>query len=226
MNKRSACFVDESAQYAADLPAGDTTSLTLLARVRQSDKQAWGRLVQLYGPLVFEWCTRAGLKPVDAADLGQEVFTRVWTSFHTFRRDRPGDTFRGWLRVITKRQILDFWRRQQRQVNTQAAEPAELANLHFEFPDEDDPEVLAQDRRRLYSRAVELLRSDFEPITVEVFWRVVVQGEAPVDVAALLKVSVNSVYIAKSRVLSKLRAELSDEVDSARDGVRQDSRCD
>src|SRR5262249_2315434 len=83
------------------------TSLTVLARVRAHDETAWGRLVSLYGPLVYGWCLRAGLQAADAADVGQEVFAAVARNIPSFRRDRPGDSFRGWLYVITRSKISD-----------------------------------------------------------------------------------------------------------------------
>jgi RNA polymerase sigma-70 factor (ECF subfamily) len=192
-------------------PAGaaDETSLTLLSRVRQADQAAWTRLVDLYGPLVFDWCLRAGLKSSDAADVGQEVFTRVWRSVKEFRRERPGDSFRAWLRVITRRQLLDFWRREKRRPHVLDA--AAVSAWPDDFQDEEDAAQLAQDRLFLHQRAVALLRTDFEPITVEAFWRVVVEGELPRDVASRLGMSLNAVYIAKSRVLARLRVELADD---------------
>src|SRR5206468_3818201 len=36
--------------------AGQTTPLSLLQRVRGNDPEAWGRLVQLYRPLLLFWC--------------------------------------------------------------------------------------------------------------------------------------------------------------------------
>jgi RNA polymerase sigma-70 factor (ECF subfamily) len=79
-----------------------TTPLTLLERVRANDPEAWARLVALYRPLVLSWCTRAGVHAADAEDVAQEVFLAAAHALDHFRRDRPGDTFRGWLRVITR----------------------------------------------------------------------------------------------------------------------------
>lgn len=198
---------DGLGRSALDDHAKDTTSLTLLSRVRKADQLAWTRLVQLYGPLVFDWCRRWGLSASDAADIGQEVFTRVWGAIQDFRRDQPGDSFRAWLRVIARRQVLDFWRRQQRQPPLSPS--TDVVDQLPAFPHDDEGQ-LADDRRFLHGRALELLRSDFESITVEAFWRVVVDGRSPREVAEELGVSINAVYIAKSRVLTRLRAELSD----------------
>src|SRR6185369_14090212 len=91
------------------------TSLTLLQRVQASQPAAWERLVDLYAPLVLHWCRRGGLNGQDADDVFQEVFRSVAEHVGDFRRDRPGDSFRGWLRTITRNKVLDYFRRQQQQ---------------------------------------------------------------------------------------------------------------
>src|SRR5262249_14847420 len=88
---------DADLQHMSDWPA---PSLTLLQRARARQPAAWERLVALYAPLVLHWCRRAGLGDADAADVFQEVFRSVSEHLNEFRRDRPGDTFRGWLRTI------------------------------------------------------------------------------------------------------------------------------
>ena len=91
---------------AGDLP----TSLTLLDRVRGRDPAAWQRLVHLYGPLVQTWCRHWGVTGPDAEDVAQEVFQAVAAGVGEFRRDRPGDTFRGWLKGIVRHKLLDHLR--------------------------------------------------------------------------------------------------------------------
>src|SRR4051794_36638433 len=88
-----------------------STSRSLLRRMRADDPAAWERLVTLYAPLVWYWCQRAGLPLQDAADVAQEVFQAVATHVDHFHGDRPGDTFRGWLRRITANKVRDHFRK-------------------------------------------------------------------------------------------------------------------
>jgi RNA polymerase sigma-70 factor (ECF subfamily) len=76
----------------------DSLSSSLLERLREKDVEAWKRLTDLYGPLVYSWCRRADLAPADAADVMQEVFIAVSRAIKTFRRDLRGGTFNGWKR--------------------------------------------------------------------------------------------------------------------------------
>jgi RNA polymerase sigma-70 factor (ECF subfamily) len=187
------------------------TSTSLLERVQAHDAAAWRRLIDLYGPLVYHWCRRYALGPEDRADVFQEVFRAVASHITTFRKDRPGDTFRGWLLTITRSKVLDHFRRQQRQV--QAAGGSDAWQQLAQVPDPaagpaetDDPDQ----EHGLIRRALQLLQGEFEDRTWQAFWRATVEGQAPADVAAALGTSLNAVYKAKSRVLQRLRQELGD----------------
>jgi RNA polymerase sigma-70 factor (ECF subfamily) len=62
----------------------------------------------------------------------------------------------------------------------------------------------------VYRRAVELIRSEFEPRTWDAFWRSVIDGRPTDEVAAALGVSAAAVRKARSRVLHRLREHLGD----------------
>ncbi|MGH7136670.1 MAG: RNA polymerase sigma factor [Pirellulales bacterium] len=87
------------------------TSATFIGRVQGDDPRAWDRLVKLYGPLIERWCRRWGLQSHDVADVLQEVFQSLAVHVREFRKQRTHDTFRGWLRVITRNKVLDHFRR-------------------------------------------------------------------------------------------------------------------
>jgi RNA polymerase sigma-70 factor, ECF subfamily len=187
------------------------TSMTLLARIRSADvdQVAWDRLVFLYGPQIRIWVGRRGVTGSDADDVVQDVFQAVLNGLATFRRDRPDDTFRGWLHGITRHVLLRRAERIGREFPA-AGGTAALANLNTlpqETPDEPDP---AAELNALYRRGLELVRIEFEARTWRAFWEHVVEGRTPADVAADLGVSPASVRQAKSRVLRRLREELGD----------------
>jgi RNA polymerase sigma-70 factor (ECF subfamily) len=196
--------------------AGGGTSLSLLERVRTHDQDAWRRLVAVYGPLVYGWCLRAGLQPADAADVGQEVFTAVARAIGTFRRDREGDSFRGWLFTITRNKLRD--RTAAPGVVGTGGSDAQrrLGGLPADLePDEPaGPETAA-----LCRRALEAVRSEFEASTWTAFWRAHVEGDAPADIAADLGLTPNAVYLAKSRVLRRLREEFASLADFGPAGI-------
>jgi RNA polymerase sigma-70 factor (ECF subfamily) len=165
-------------------------------------------LVSLYGPLIYSWCRRAGVQPADAADLGQEVFRAVARKVGDFRHAGPGGSFRGWLRTITTNKLRDHARRVANGPAGEGGSDAQhrLLQIPSSQPEEDEC-LAAYDDRLVCRRAVELIRAEFEDTTFQAFWRVVVEDERPADVAAALGLSVNAVYLAKSRVLRRTREE-------------------
>jgi RNA polymerase sigma-70 factor (ECF subfamily) len=192
-----------------------STSRSLLERVRADDPAAWERLVALYAPLVYHWCREYGVQEHDAADIFQEVFQAVATHIGSFRRERPADTFRGWVRTITHNKVLDLFRRRGREPQATGGSDAQqrLTQTPAEVDASEDSSRDGAVERGLFRRALELIRGDFEERTWRAFWRTAVDGEPAHDVAAELGMSPGAVRVAKSRVLQRLREELGDLMD-------------
>jgi RNA polymerase sigma-70 factor (ECF subfamily) len=188
----------------------DITPLSVLERARTHDPKAWHRLVDLYQPLVRFWCGRTGLHGPDAEDITQEVFAAVAANLAGFRRDRPGDTFRGWLRIITRNQMLAHVRREQGKVQAEGGSDAWRKLQQF-------PDLLAgseaeeqTEMTQVYRRALEQVRAQFEERTWQAFWQTVIDGKSPAALTGLLEMSPASIRQAKSRVLRRLRDELGE----------------
>jgi len=193
------------------VPEGGT-SATLIGRLRADDQDAWSRLVRLYGPLVTYWAGRWGVAGPDAEDVSQEVFRAVAAGLAGFRKDRPEDTFRGWLRGVTRNKLLRHAERAGRQPRAAGGTEANLDLHGLADPlagpaDEPDPQAESD---ALHRRALDLVRGEFEPKTWQAFWATAVDNRAPADVAAEMGVSSAAVRQAKSRVLRRLREELGD----------------
>jgi RNA polymerase sigma-70 factor, ECF subfamily len=188
-----------------------STSRSLLAGLHANEPAAWDRLVDLYAPLVWHWCRTMKLPHQDSADVFQEVFQAVAAHLHRFRNDRPTDTFRGWLRTITTNKVLDYFRAKKRQ--PAAAGGSDARAWWAQLPDvllSDDAEDESNHCQELFRKALQLIQADFEERTWRAFWRVVVDGQRPQDVAEELAMSAGAVRVAKCRVLHRLRLELGD----------------
>jgi RNA polymerase sigma-70 factor, ECF subfamily len=187
------------------------TQRSLLERARARDPAAWERMVALYAPLVLSWCRSWGLKPEDAADVFQEVFQAVAAHLKGFRRERSGDTFRGWLRTIARNKANDFFRRKQRE--PEGVGGSEGQAILAQVPEElsaAEEEASVEAENALLHRALEMIRSEFEHRTWQAFWQTAVEGRSATDVAADLSMSPGAVRVAKSRVLHRLRADLGE----------------
>jgi RNA polymerase sigma-70 factor (ECF subfamily) len=194
--------------------SSSSISSTLLAQLQVHDTEAWRRLVDLYGPLVYHWCRRSGLRTSDAADVSQDVFAAVSGRITAFRRGGQNTTFRGWLWTITRNKIRDHFRVQGGQVEAIGGTDVQL--WLADIPDECTDSSIDEDRRELgglFQRALGMVQAEFEDRTWNAFWRIAVEGQDTADVAAELGISANAVRQAKSRVLRRLRAELGDLID-------------
>ena len=191
-------------------PAPSTgTSRSLLDRVRANEPVAWDRLVTLYAPLVLHWCRQCELQESDAADVFQDVFQAVAAHIGTFRKERPGDTFRGWLRTIARNKVRDHFRRLGREPGGAGGTDAQqrLLQVPDSTPSEDESSV---EEQGLFHRALELVRIEFTERTWQAFWRTAVEERSPGEVGPELAMSPGAVRVAKSRVLQRLREELGD----------------
>jgi RNA polymerase sigma-70 factor (ECF subfamily) len=189
--------------------AENITPLSLLERARGNDPEAWRRLVELYRPLVLFWCGRCGLRAEDAEDVVQEVFAAAAAGLGRFHRDRPGDTFRGWLRGIARNQALLHFRKNH---GRPLAEGGAEAQARLEgvvdplVPDEEEAAEVGQ----LYRRALDQVRAEFEESTWQAFWLTVIEGRSPAALAAELGMTAANIRQAKSRVLRRLKREVGD----------------
>jgi RNA polymerase sigma-70 factor (ECF subfamily) len=180
-----------------------TTSTNLLNRLRQPDgPDAWGRFVHLYAPLLLVWARRQGLREADAEDLVQDVLLKLLRKLPTYERGE-GQSFRGWLFRVIVRQCHDFRRRKATRALPAGAGLSEVVE---DSPVSDLEE--AEYRSLLVRRGLDLIRADFSETTWAAFLGVMVEGRAVGDVAAALHMTDNAVYLARYRVLTRLRQEL------------------
>jgi len=189
-----------------------STSSDLVSRLRARDGDAWQRMADLYGPLVFYWCRRAELRSDDAADVFQNVFAAVAAGIDDYQ-PREGGNFRGWLWTITRSKIIDHFRRVQR--DGEAAGGTAAQRQIGELPYQPAEQTDRQDRHELSAllhRGLEIVRAEFEDRTWRAFWRAAVEGDSTADIAAELGITANAVRQAKSRVLRRLRDELGEEL--------------
>jgi RNA polymerase sigma-70 factor (ECF subfamily) len=148
----------------------------------------------------------------EAPDVVQEVFLAVATHIGDFHRDRPGDSFRGWLWTITHNKIHDHLRRQKHRPKACGGSSADerLCRIPERLPSNPDAGPPSTDDAALVQRVVELIRPEVEDRTWRAFCRLAVDGQPGSDVAAELGMSLRAVYQAKYRVLQRVRQELHD----------------
>ena len=185
------------------------TSASLLLRIRdRGDHAAWSRFVEVYQPLIHGFARKHGLQEADAADLAQEVLRAVARSVGRLDYDPRRGSFRGWLFTVVRNQLHDFRDRQRRQVA--GSGNSGVQQLLNEQPTPGGPEA-DWDReyeRRLFTWAAEQVRPTVQPATWQAFWQTAVEGKGGQEVARALGLTVAAVYLAKSRVMARLKEEI------------------
>lgn len=193
--------------------AETSTSLLEILRDRPDDTH-WRRLVDLYSPLIRYWLGRHALLAADTDDLVQEVLCVVVRRMPEFHRQPRAGSFRAWLRTITANCLRDFWR--ARRIRPRATGDSDFQEMLEQLQDPNTGLSHQWDKehdRFVTQRLLQTLRAEFQEQTWSAFQKLVVEGQTPSEVAAELGITVNAVFIAKSRVLSRLRQEAKGLID-------------
>jgi RNA polymerase sigma-70 factor (ECF subfamily) len=186
-------------------------SLSLLDQLKQNEADAWDRLVRLYAPLVFHWCRRLNVPEQDITDIFRDVFYSLAKNISTFQKQKAGDTFRGWLRTITRNKVYDHFRK-----TGSWPQPAGGTDANYrlsQYPAEDLSDEFTEEEaaeHALFLRALDIIRAEFAERTWNAFWNVVVEGKSPTETGQLLGMTPGAVRVAKSRVLHRLRLQLGE----------------
>jgi len=193
------------------------TSLSLLVQIRQSsDHQAWDRLMGLYAPLLGMWLRKYEVQPSDADDIVQEVLMAVARDLKNFEPGGEPGAFRAWLRAILVNRLRGFWRARGRRPQAGGDSDIERKLQQLEDPASALSQVWNREHDQHVARQLlALVEPHFAPTTWRAFCRVALEGVRADVVASELGMSLNAVFIAKSRVLSRLRQEAGGLIDSA-----------
>ena len=178
------------------------TRNSLILRLKEpADAEAWFQFCEIYQPLILRIAKSRGLQTADASDLAQDVFIRVAKSVRRWEPDPNKGSFRCWIGTIARNLTIDFMRRQKRQP-VSANDPA-MQNLPERCAESDFYD--AEYEKQLFAWAAEKIKPSFQSNTWQAFWRTAVEQQDVSEVAESLGVSTGTVYMARSRVIAKLR---------------------
>jgi len=194
------------------MDAAQTTRYSLLLRIQDPQNHAaWVEFLAIYEPLVYRLARRKGLQDADARDLCQEVFRAVAGTARRWTPDPERGSFRGWLYRIARNLLVNSLRYQSRHGRaTGGSDIHRLLATQPEGADEDARDIDAEYRRRLFLLAAESIQRDFSRSTWQAFWQTAVLSREVAVVAAELGLSAGAVYIARSRVLSRLKSRVQE----------------
>jgi RNA polymerase sigma-70 factor (ECF subfamily) len=190
------------------------TRQSLLIRAQAGEADAWKDLLVLYRPLILSWLNRQGVPPCDLEDLSQEVLLSVVRYLPDYEHSGNRGAFRSWLRTIVCRRTADYWRTIGADTHAQGGSGATAALQDIADPESDLNRQWDEEHDRYVVRClVELVEEQFEPITLQAFRRLALDGVSGAEAAQELGLSVAAIYMAKSRVLARIRQEAEGLID-------------
>ena len=190
------------------------TRQSLLLRAQTGETDAWKDLTDLYRPLIIGWLNRQGVPAVDLEDLSQDVLLSVVTHLPGFRHSGQRGAFRAWLRTIVCSRTTDYWHALGAGTQGEGGSGAAAALQQFADPDSDlNRQWDEKHDRYVLDCLPDLVEEEFEPATLRAFRRLALERASGAEVAEELGLSVAAVYMAKSRVLQRIRREAEGLID-------------
>ncbi len=188
------------------------TRITLLVRIKNADDvEAWVEFAKLYGPVVYGFARKRGLQDADAADVVQDVLRSVARNADRMDYDPNRGTFRGWLYTVARNKIYNFLTATKRRARGTGDVNSQERLESIADPDDDaDHQWEVEYQRTISAKAMDRIRHEFQPNTWQAFWGTAVEGKNATEVGAELNLSAGAVYVAKSRVLARLRVEVQE----------------
>ena len=186
------------------------TRASLILRIAdRGDNQAWGEFVRLYQPAIYQLACRRGLQHADAEELAQEAMLAVSRAVQMWTPDPRRGKFRSWLARVTQNLWINF--RSRRKYRVWGTGNPEVHSLLDGIGDSNA--ALSQIfeleyRRAIFRIAAKQVQTEVNETTWQAFWLSTMDELPMAEVANRLNISVGAVYIARNRVVARLRAEV------------------
>ena len=184
-----------------------STRKTLLLRASAGVEEAWRELDGLYRPFVHDWFLRQHVTTADAEDLSQDVLKTLYQELPQFNHPGKQGVFRCWLRTVCLNRLLDY-RRRQRKSGLPVGGSQFLAILD-ELPDQQHVATIwdHEHHQALLRFLFKRVEHHFEEMTLAIFRRLTLDERTVQEVATEFSIATGKVYVARSRVLKRLRDE-------------------
>lgn len=184
------------------------TRPSLIRRVQAgTDADAWDEFSAIYRPVIVRLAVAKGLQAEDAEDLAQKVLMSVAKNIKRWKQDEKRARFRTWLQRVVRNATLNALTRAPKDAAIGGAAAFEVL---AELPQRDSEAFDREWRRETLQWAAQQVRDDFQPATWDAFWLTAVEGESPEAAAARTGKSIGAVYIARTRVMQRIRAKVEE----------------
>jgi RNA polymerase sigma factor (sigma-70 family) len=185
----------------------ETRASLILRLPSNEDAEAWREFVAIYEPFVYRFARRSGFQDADARELVQNVLLAVVKAVDRWQTDPERARFRSWLFKIARNQFLDLLKKKNRRP-VRSGSSSVLDLLERQPAPDVAGELALEHRRELFRWAAARVKETVRPATWRAFWMTSVEHHSVEDAAQALGLTPGAVYIARSRVLTRLRDEV------------------
>ena len=173
----------------------------LLRAAAKGDSGAFSAIVEKYQDMVYRTAFRMVGNAVDAQDLSQEAFLRIWRNLSSFSGD---SAFSTWLYRVTTNLCIDFLRGQKKTVSLTLMQ--EEAQWDMEDPQPSpEAQLLVREQQLAIQTAMEAL----EPEARQILILRAVDACSYEEIGEILQMPVGTVKSRLSRARSQLRKKLN-----------------
>jgi RNA polymerase sigma factor (sigma-70 family) len=182
-----------------------TTTRILDGLKTSQDAAVWQKFCDHFHPVIVIFAKHLGLSAADAEDAAQETTLAFLKAYRGGKYDRQKGRLGDWLFGIARNVILDFRKRLPRE---RLVADDSAGTSYWNLVEDPNTAKVSWDthwRRMVLAACLEQVRKELDPAVFEAFRLYALEDKPVKEVAVQLTMSHNAVYIAKSRVLSRLR---------------------
>ncbi|MCR9217810.1 MAG: sigma-70 family RNA polymerase sigma factor [bacterium] len=191
-----------------------TTTLLLSRLHDDADEEAWNLFDRRFRKVLVATAGRLGLNASDAEDAAQETMLQALRDYRAGRYDRTRGRLSSWILGIAHHRISDAKRRGNRSTSRpDHANDCDEAALSDAFECELE--------REIFNQAWEMVRDESQMAsnTLLAFELTAIRGVPAGEAARQSEMTVEQVYVARTRVAKRLREVVEDLDRAVRDGL-------
>jgi RNA polymerase sigma factor (sigma-70 family) len=194
------------------MPSSPETRPSLMLRLLNArDEAAWTEFLAIYEPLILRLLRKHNLQDSDARDVCQQVLAAVACDLDQWKSDGAAASFRRWLSQIARHRVIKFLTRQRPwAVATGGTDAHELMAAQPDSQESLTAEFEVEYRQQLLLCAAAQIRGEFRESTWLAFWKTCIDGRGVADVADELGMTAGNVYVARSRIMARLRTRVTE----------------
>jgi RNA polymerase sigma factor (sigma-70 family) len=190
-------------------PMPPDTRHSLIQRLQDGgDNAAWEEFASIYRPVIVRIALRKQMQFDDAEDLAQQVLLLVLKNINKWKSDPARARFRTWLQTVVRNATMNALSRRPKDQASGGTDS--LQQLHQRPDKADSLSFDLEWQREILRWVAQQVRGEFESTTWTAFWDTAIEQSPAQDVAEKIGKSVGAVYIARSRVMQRIKQRIAE----------------